>query len=102
GDTLWRRPSRPWLVENVRSLTFRTRTYSPSPRMKRLPHSMYSMPRPAVQPGTKLLERRSCEDCVLEPRKTVLCEVTLTKIGFPTGSNPTSVGVMVSKSSYLS
>src|SRR5260370_2914348 len=30
--------------------------YSHSPRKKTLPHSIYSMPRPAVQPATKLLD----------------------------------------------
>src|ERR1700692_526835 len=30
--------------------------YSHSPRRKTLPHSIYSMPRPAVQPATKLLD----------------------------------------------
>src|ERR1700688_214881 len=36
-------------------------TYSHSPRTKTLPHNMYSRPRPAVQPATKLLDLPSVE-----------------------------------------
>src|ERR1700730_10654392 len=45
--------------------------YSHSPRKKTLPHSVYSMPRPAVQPATKLLDLPSvvvsanCGSCKL-------------------------------------
>src|ERR1700712_5649271 len=45
------------------SLTDRNLMYSHSARMNTLPNKQYSVPRPAVQPATKLLVRCSCIVC---------------------------------------
>src|SRR5215212_7263280 len=52
-------PSRALFKVTTVSLTDRNLMYSHSPRTNRLPHIMYSMPRPPVQPATKLLVRSS-------------------------------------------